>query len=106
MGTPIMLSLAKKMKISSKPLLLTLAFSVTIGSTMTPMGNPQNLLIALVSGVPASVITFVLYLILPTLVNLSLTYLILKRIYRREFLKAREKFTELISFEASLGRLF
>jgi len=102
MGTPIMLSLAKKMRISSKPLLLTLAFSVTIGSTMTPMGNPQNLLIALVSGVPAPVITFVLYLILPTLVNMFLTYLILKRIYQREFLKAREKFTELISFEASI----
>jgi len=30
MGTPIMLSLARKMRISSKPLLITLAFSVTI----------------------------------------------------------------------------
>ena len=102
MGTPIMLSLAKKMKISSKPLLLTLAFSVTIGSTMTPMGNPQNLLIALVSGIPAPVITFILYLILPTIVNLFVTYLLLRRIYRSEFLKAREKFTELIRFEASM----
>ncbi len=53
MGTPVMISLAKKMKISSKPLLLTLAFAVTIGSTLTPMGNPQNLLVALASGMRA-----------------------------------------------------
>ncbi|MEM3427681.1 MAG: SLC13 family permease, partial [Nitrososphaerales archaeon] len=75
MGTPIMISLAKKMRISSKPLLITLAFSVTIGSALTPMGNPQNLLIALVSGLSAPVLTFVLYLALPTLANLFLTSL-------------------------------
>jgi len=101
-GTPIMLSLAKKMRISSKPLLLTLAFSVTIGSTMTPMGNPQNLFIAIASGMPTPLITFISYLAVPTMVNLFLTYLILRLIYRNEFLKARKNFIELIEFEASL----
>ena len=102
MGTPIMLSLAKKMRVSPKPLLLTLAFSVTVGSVMTPMGNPQNLLIALVSGVPAPVITFTLYLAAPAIVNLLITYLILRHIYRNEFLKAREGFIQLVDFEAAL----
>ena len=102
MGTPIMLSLARKMRFSSKPLLLTLAFSVTLGSVMTPMGNPQNLLIALVSGVPAPLITFVLYLAAPTIVNLFITCLILRGIYRNELLKAREGFIQLTESEATL----
>jgi len=102
MGTPIVLSLAKKMRISSKPLLLTLAFSVTVGSAMTPMGNPQNLLIALESGMPAPVITFLVYLAAPTMVNLFLTYLILRSVYRKEFLRAHQGFTQLIDLESSL----
>jgi Na+/H+ antiporter NhaD/arsenite permease-like protein len=102
MGTPIMLSLAKKMRISSKPLLIALAFSVTIGSALTPMGNPQNLLIALASGMPAPVITFVQYLALPTFANLFLTSLIVMWVYRGELRLARRNFTQLIDLEASL----
>ncbi|MDQ1311732.1 MAG: hypothetical protein QG605_271, partial [Euryarchaeota archaeon] len=45
-GTPLMLYFARTLKISPKLLLLTLAFAVTIGSAMSPIGNPQNLLIA------------------------------------------------------------
>jgi Na+/H+ antiporter NhaD/arsenite permease-like protein len=41
-GVPVVLLLAKKHGISPKLLLLTLAFSVTIGSTMSPIGNPQK----------------------------------------------------------------
>jgi len=51
-GTPLMLTLARQHGMHSKPLLLALAFSVTTGSVMSPMGNPQNLLIA-VAGVPS-----------------------------------------------------
>ena len=39
-ATPIVIGLAREMKIKATPLLLTLAFAVSIGSTMTPMGNP------------------------------------------------------------------
>ena len=45
-GTPLVLHFAREHKISPKLLLLTLCFSVTIGSVMSPIGNPQNLLIA------------------------------------------------------------
>ena len=102
MGTPVMISLAKKMKISSRPLLLTLAFSVTIGSAVTPMGNPQNLLVALASGMRAPVLTFARYLLLPTIVNLILTYFLLRHMFGREFAKARKNFRDLIDFEATV----
>ncbi len=104
MGTPIMISLAKKMKISSKPLLLTLAFAVTIGSTLTPMGNPQNLLVALASGMQAPVLTFAKYLLIPTIINLVLTYYFLRRSFRRDFVNARKNFRELIDFEATVQK--
>jgi Na+/H+ antiporter NhaD/arsenite permease-like protein len=53
---------------------------------MTPIGNPQNLLIALQSGIPLPFITFLRYLAIPTIVNLFLTYFILKLYYRKELL--------------------
>ena len=92
MGTPIMISLSRRMKISPRPLLLTLAFAVTIGSVVTPMGNPQNLLIALASGISAPVIGFAYYLLLPTLLNLAATYLVLRLIFKKELTKAGVEF--------------
>jgi Na+/H+ antiporter NhaD/arsenite permease-like protein len=83
MGTPIVISVAKKMRTNPKPLLLTLAFAITIGSASTPMGNPQNLLVALASGVSAPVFTFARYLLIPTLLELLCGYLLLHRLYGR-----------------------
>jgi len=94
MGTPIMLTLARRMNLSARPMLLTLAFAVTIGSVLTPMGNPQNLLIALVSGIPAPVIGFGRYLLIPTLLNLVATYLVLRFLFRAEFSKVRDAFDQ------------
>jgi Na+/H+ antiporter NhaD/arsenite permease-like protein len=81
-GTPVMLQIAKKTGIRPKLLLLSLAFSVTIGSVMSPIGNPQNLLVAINGNIPNPFITFLRYLAVPTLINLFLTYLILKFFYR------------------------
>jgi len=81
-GTPVMLQIARKTGIRPKLLLLSLAFSVTIGSVMSPIGNPQNLLVAINGNIPNPFITFLRYLAVPTLVNLFLTYLILKFFYR------------------------
>lgn len=46
-GTPVVLLLAQKTGAPAKLLLLSLAFAVTIGSVLSPIGNPQNLLIAI-----------------------------------------------------------
>ena len=50
-GTPLMLYFARRHGISAELLLLTLAFAITTGSVASPIGNPQNLLIALSGGV-------------------------------------------------------
>ena len=84
-GTPVVLSLASKSKTQPKVLLLSLAFAVTIGSVMSPIGNPQNLLIALHGNVPNPFITFLKYLLAPTLLNLFIAYLLLRLFYRKQF---------------------
>ncbi len=84
-GTPLMLSFAARHNISSKLLLLTLCFAVTLGSVASPIGNPQNLLVALGGAVPAPFLTFIRYLAVPTVLNLFIAYLILKALYSKEF---------------------
>jgi Na+/H+ antiporter NhaD/arsenite permease-like protein len=76
-GTPVMLMLARQNRISHVKLLLALAFSVTIGSVLSPIGNPQNLLIAIHSGIPNPFLTFLRYLLLPTILNLAVLYFFL-----------------------------
>ena len=93
MATPIVLSVAKQLRVRPGVFLVTLALGVTVGSTMTAIGNPQNLLIALSTGIPNPVFDFLYYLLPPTLVGLGVTYLILKWYYRREF--ANSKLAEL-----------
>jgi Na+/H+ antiporter NhaD/arsenite permease-like protein len=84
-GTPVVLSLAGKTNTQPKVLLLSLAFAVTIGSVMSPIGNPQNLLIALNGNVPNAFITFLKYLMAPTLFNLFLAYVFLRLFFREQF---------------------
>jgi len=93
-ATPMMLEISKKLDINPKVLLLALAFSVTTGSVFTPLGNPQNLLIALESGVRAPFITFLYYLSIPTLINLFILYYYLKIIFKKEINAPREKFKQ------------
>lgn len=82
-GVPLLFSVARQMRISAEPLLLTLAFAVTVGSTLTPFGNPQNLLVSLGSGISSPVATFLRYLALPTALNVVLGGLYLRRAYGR-----------------------
>lgn len=85
-GVPVLFAVARRLKISALPLLLTLAFSVTVGSVFTPFGNPQNLLVSLETGMRTPVETFLRYLLLPTIANLFLGGLYLRRVFRRELL--------------------
>lgn len=84
-GTPVILMLAEKHDMNPKVLLLALCFSVTIGSVMSPIGNPQNLLIALSGGIINPFIKFLTFLFIPTMINLFATYLLLKIYYREHF---------------------
>jgi Na+/H+ antiporter NhaD/arsenite permease-like protein len=84
-GTGVVLSLAKTSNTKPKILLLALAFAVTIGSVMSPIGNPQNLLIAINGDITNPFITFLKYLAIPTLINLFMAYLVIKLFYRKQF---------------------
>lgn len=84
-GTPVVLLLAKKANTSPKILLLSLAFAITIGSATSPIGNPQNLLIAINGNVTNPFITFFRHLLVPTLINLLMAYLLLRLFYRKHF---------------------
>jgi Na+/H+ antiporter NhaD/arsenite permease-like protein len=71
-GTPLLLGYARMTGISPKMLLLALAFSITTGSVASPIGNPQNLLVATAGGFSDPVVTFFTALAPPTAIALLL----------------------------------
>ncbi|WP_148680837.1 ArsB/NhaD family transporter [Candidatus Nitrososphaera gargensis] len=84
LGIPLVVYVARHAGIRPVVLLIALAFGITVGSVMTPVGNPQNLLIAIESGILMPFTTFLVQLAAPTIVNLFMTYAILKVYYRKE----------------------
>jgi Na+/H+ antiporter NhaD/arsenite permease-like protein len=101
MGPPIAYTLSRLAGVDPKLMFLLLAFSLTIGSVMTPIGNPQNVLIAVESGVEAPFIAFLAKLALPTLLNLIVTTYVLVKVFRVE---DREIGVVLIPHEALRNR--
>lgn len=88
MGTPLVLGFSRKYNISPKLMLFSLAFGVTTGSVMSPIGNPQNLLIAIGGNLDSPFVTFLRSLALPTLICLLIAYAVLKLFFREEFGKS------------------
>ena len=84
-GTPVALLLARKHGMSPKLLLLALCFAITIGSVTSPIGNPQNLLIAVNGNIHDPFGTFLAWLFIPTAVNLFIAYGVLRLFYRHDF---------------------
>lgn len=83
-GTPLVLGLAAQSRLPKKLLLFALAFAITTGSVASPIGNPQNLLVAVNSGMTAPFVTFAFWLLLPTIAALAAAWLVLRFWYRRE----------------------
>jgi Na+/H+ antiporter NhaD/arsenite permease-like protein len=83
-GTPVVLLLAKQCRLPPKLMLLTLAFAVTIGSVMSPIGNPQNVLVAINGNVANPFVTFFRFLLLPTAVNIFLAFILLRLFYKKD----------------------
>ncbi len=104
-GTPIMIALSKRHGISPKLMLLTLAFAVTTGSVLSPIGNPQNLLVATVGQVPTPFVTFLLYLSIPTLMSFILVYVFLRVSFKGEFSRPLVNATNDQPVDASLALL-
>jgi Na+/H+ antiporter NhaD/arsenite permease-like protein len=81
-GTPAALMLSRTKGVNAKLMLIALAFAVTTGSVASPIGNPQNLLIALNSGMGNPFGMFASRLLVPTLINLGITFLFLKVFFK------------------------
>lgn len=90
-GTPIILQLCKSHKSLIKPLLFALAFSVTIGSALSPVGNPQNLLIAVKGGMSSPFLDFIKPLAIPTSLNLIICYALIYFAYKEQLDEPIEK---------------
>ena len=88
--TPLALSISAKLKLVPRSLLIPVAFGITTGSTFTPIGNPQNLLVALNSGIPSPFGQFIIYLLVPSLVSLLLIYYLSKLFFRKEYKTVRD----------------
>jgi len=81
-GVPVVLEVSRVYGIPPKVLLLALCFAVTIGSVASPVGNPQNLIIALNGKIANPFIEFAKYLLLPTIVNMFVAFFVIKLFYR------------------------
>lgn len=84
LGIPLVIHIARQIRVRPTVLFIALAFGISIGSVMTPIGNPQNLLIAIKSGISLPFLTFMKWLVIPTVLNLILTYFILKVYFKKE----------------------
>ncbi|MEN3047562.1 MAG: SLC13 family permease [Candidatus Caldarchaeales archaeon] len=82
MGPPIAVTIGRVLGGNYEFAFLLLCFSITIGSTMTPIGNPQNVLIAIQSGMRAPFVEFMIHLAVPTLLSLVIAALLMARLYR------------------------
>ena len=78
-GVPIALMLARALRWPPTIPLIALCAAVTVGSMFTPVGNPQNILIATRGDVTNPIGTFAVWLAAPTLVSLLFVFWWLRR---------------------------
>lgn len=85
MFTPLILEIVIELKLNPVPYLIALATSANIGSAATIVGNPQNMLIGVYSGI--SFIRFAKYMFPISIISLIITYYIIKILYKNDFSK-------------------
>jgi len=80
-GTPLVIWYAVRMGYNPKGALLALCFAITIGSVATPIGNPQNLLLANYADLGDAFTPFLTHLAIPTLINLLIAWAAVRFFY-------------------------
>jgi Na+/H+ antiporter NhaD/arsenite permease-like protein len=85
--TPLILAIVRPLGVPPLPFLLAVALGSNVGSAMTPIGNPQNMLIAVASGIRFS--SFVAALALPSLGGLAIVYGVIALMHRRDLAAVR-----------------
>ncbi len=81
--TPLVIEVTLALKRNPIPYLVALVTSANIGSSATIIGNPQNMIIGVSSGISFS--KYALYQTAPSLIGLLITWIIITMIYRKEF---------------------
>jgi Na+/H+ antiporter NhaD/arsenite permease-like protein len=80
--TPLVLHLARRMKVDPLPHLIGLATAANVGSTGTITGNPQNIYIGVHSGI--SYLRFAARLLPIAFLGLAINYLVVWLVYRHK----------------------
>ncbi len=81
--TPLVIEVTLSLKRNPIPYLIALVTSANIGSSATIIGNPQNMIIGISSGIPFG--QYLYYQAMPSLVGLTFIWIILKLLYKSEF---------------------
>lgn len=79
--TPLVLAIVRPLGLDPLPYLLGIALGSNVGSVMTPTGNPQNMLIAVASGIHFA--RFVATLALPAIGGMAIVYVTIALVHRR-----------------------
>ena len=80
-GAPFLVRLAERRGLSPEPLLIMLMAGVTTGAVPSPLGSPQNLLIAASPELGSPFTNFLFYLGPPTLIGLGAVLVLLRLAY-------------------------
>lgn len=83
MLTPLVAETTLALSLNPIPYLIALALAANIGSMTTPIGNPQNILIATAQNLGFG--EFLGALALPALLSLALAYGLIRLLYRKDF---------------------
>ena len=86
MLTPLVVAVMARGKLPLPPYLLALAMGANLGSVATLVGNPQNMIIGHMSGIPF--VRFSLALLPPAIVGLAIAYWVLTFGFRNVLAKA------------------
>ncbi|GBC70234.1 putative transporter [archaeon HR01] len=81
-GPPIAVLIGRAIGDKYEASFLLLCYAITVGSVMTPLGNPQNMLIAVQSGMTAPFLSFLIHLTLPTIISLVILGLYIVNVYK------------------------
>lgn len=82
MLTPLLIAVVRPLGLETLPFLLAIALGSNVGSAMTPTGNPQNMLVAVASGL--SFARFLAALALPSLGGLLIVFIVLRIVCARQ----------------------
>lgn len=83
--TPLIIEVISALKRNPIPYLIGLVTAANIGSAATIIGNPQNMIIGIASGIPFA--KYALYQTVPSLIGLCIVLLTVTIIYKKEFNK-------------------